>query len=192
VLLFQSFFLFDFRISFTTCWNKAVGRCSQKCLKTQLSYIKNVGNSNSKTRVHFIVFDNTLSLTDIVLRLQTWFYIFLFDTISGLRMRSGRKKLKSKKISDKFKPAAFLETNYLNTDMCKFASSQKEKSRAHSADSSKVCSKPRAFNWIESLTQLCPADMPYWAKNYARKLEISFAPRCQWTSASTQYMTGRH
>jgi len=35
---------------------------------------------------------------------------------------------------------------YLNTDMCKFKSSQKDKSRTQSADSSKTCRKPRAFN----------------------------------------------
>jgi len=39
-----------------------------------------------------------------------------------------------------------VDTSYLNTDMCKFESSQKVKSRAQSAGSLKVCRKPWAFN----------------------------------------------
>jgi len=39
-----------------------------------------------------------------------------------------------------------LETNYLNTDMCKSESSQSLESRAWLTDFSKVCSKPRAFS----------------------------------------------
>jgi len=46
----------------------------------------------------------------------------------------------------------FVETSYLNTDMCKFESSQKEESRAKSADSSKHHSKFITFSplffWI--------------------------------------------
>ena len=34
----------------------------------------------------------------------------------------------------------------MNTDMCKFELSQKDESRAQSADSSKAYEKPRAFN----------------------------------------------
>jgi len=45
-----------------------------------------------------------------------------------------------------FKLFTFVETSYLNTDMRKFESSQKEESRAQTADSSKACSKTRAFN----------------------------------------------
>jgi len=40
----------------------------------------------------------------------------------------------------------FVESSYLNTDVRTFESSQKEESRAQSADSSKACSKPRALN----------------------------------------------
>jgi len=36
-------------------------------------------------------------------------------------------------------------TTYVNTDMCKFESSQKDESRTKSSDSSKACSKPKAF-----------------------------------------------
>jgi len=41
----------------------------------------------------------------------------------------------------------FVETIYLNTDMCKSdsESSQSDESRAQSPDSSKVCRKPTAF-----------------------------------------------
>jgi len=39
-----------------------------------------------------------------------------------------------------------VETSYLNTDMCKFEPSQKDKSGALSAGSSKAYSKSRAFN----------------------------------------------
>jgi len=46
------------------------------------------------------------------------------------------------KIAHGLKPVAFVETSYLNTDMCKFASQQKEESRAQSSDFSKVYSKP--------------------------------------------------
>jgi len=38
-----------------------------------------------------------------------------------------------------------METSYLNTDKCKFESSQKDESRAQSPDSPKACSKARAF-----------------------------------------------
>jgi len=37
---------------------------------------------------------------------------------------------------------------YFNIDMCKFESSQKDESRAQSADSSKAYRKPRALNCI--------------------------------------------
>jgi len=39
-------------------------------------------------------------------------------------------------------------TSYVNTDLYKFEPSQKDESRAHSADSSKVDSKPRAFDSV--------------------------------------------
>jgi len=38
-----------------------------------------------------------------------------------------------------------MESSYLNTDMCRFESSQNDKSRAQSADSTKAYSKPRAI-----------------------------------------------
>jgi len=44
---------------------------------------------------------------------------------------------------------AFVETNYLITDMCKSESSQSyesDESGVHSVDSSTACSRPRAFN----------------------------------------------
>jgi len=39
-----------------------------------------------------------------------------------------------------------METSYLNANMYKFESLQKEESRAQSADSLKAYSKPRGFN----------------------------------------------
>jgi len=39
-----------------------------------------------------------------------------------------------------------VKTSYLNTDVCKFEPSQKDESRAQSADSSKVYSKLITFN----------------------------------------------
>jgi len=44
-----------------------------------------------------------------------------------------------------------VESNYINTDMCKFESSQKHESRTQSADSSKACRKPRASNCRQPL-----------------------------------------
>ena len=43
----------------------------------------------------------------------------------------------------------FVETSYLNTDICKFESSQKEEIRVMSADYLEVHSKPKAFNGCE-------------------------------------------
>jgi len=40
----------------------------------------------------------------------------------------------------------FVESDYLNMDMCKSNSSQSYECGAQSADSSEVCSKLRAFN----------------------------------------------
>ena len=40
-----------------------------------------------------------------------------------------------------------VEWSYLNTDICKFESPQKDESKAQSADSSKAYRKPRAFIW---------------------------------------------
>ena len=48
------------------------------------------------------------------------------------------------KFADGFKTVTFVETNYLNTDIWKFESSQKE-SRTLSADSSKAYSKLDSF-----------------------------------------------
>jgi len=39
-----------------------------------------------------------------------------------------------------------VESTYLNMDMCKFASSQKDESRVQSANSSKTYRKPEVFN----------------------------------------------
>jgi len=44
-----------------------------------------------------------------------------------------------------------VETSYLNTDVCKFESSQKDGSIAHLADSLKAFNKLRAFNNVEPL-----------------------------------------
>jgi len=46
-----------------------------------------------------------------------------------------------KKIVNRFNSVAFVEISYLNADMCKFESLQKEDSRAQSADSSKAYNK---------------------------------------------------
>jgi len=51
------------------------------------------------------------------------------------------------KFADGFKPVTFVESSYLDIDMCKFESSQKDESKAQSADSSKAFSKPRALNF---------------------------------------------
>jgi len=51
-----------------------------------------------------------------------------------------------KQFPDGFQASAIAETSYSNKDMCEFESSQKDESRAQSADSLKDCSKPRAFN----------------------------------------------
>jgi len=42
---------------------------------------------------------------------------------------------------------SLVESIYLNIDMCKCESSQKDECRTWSAGSSKACSKPRAFNY---------------------------------------------
>jgi len=46
------------------------------------------------------------------------------------------------------------ERSNLNRDMCKFERSQKDKSRAQSADSSKECRKPSAFKCVRNLNVL--------------------------------------
>ena len=43
---------------------------------------------------------------------------------------------------------SYVVSSYLNTDMCNFESSQKDESRAQSADSSKAYSTPTAFDLI--------------------------------------------
>jgi len=46
-----------------------------------------------------------------------------------------------------------VESSYLNTDICKFESPQKDESRSQSADSLKVYSKPWALNcWYKDHT----------------------------------------
>jgi len=42
-----------------------------------------------------------------------------------------------------------MEINYLDTDMFKFKSLQKEESRVQSADSLEAYSKPRAYNGLK-------------------------------------------
>ena len=42
----------------------------------------------------------------------------------------------------------FVESNHLNTGMCKSESSQSHESRVQWADSSKACSRLRAVNWL--------------------------------------------
>jgi len=67
--------------------------------------------------------------------------------ISELRMRSvtcNRFPIKRNR-RYWFNFVALVETSYLNTDMCKFETSQSEESTAQSADSSIACFKPRAF-----------------------------------------------
>jgi len=41
--------------------------------------------------------------------------------------------------------------NSMNTDICKFESLQSEKSNAQPADSLKVCSTARAFQWNNAI-----------------------------------------
>ena len=73
-----------------------------------------------------------------------------------------------KKICNRFTSVAVVVTSYLNTGMCKFESSQKE-SRAHSADSSKDCSKPKAFNFHHNCMYFLH-DVPH---KYAWQLSLS-------------------
>ena len=49
------------------------------------------------------------------------------------------------KVCGRFLLVSPAEYSYLNTDMYKFETSQKDESRAQSADSSKEYRKPRAF-----------------------------------------------
>ena len=51
-----------------------------------------------------------------------------------------------------FKPVVLVKNSYLDRDMCKFESSQKDESRAQSSDSSKAHSKSGAFNQHELST----------------------------------------
>jgi len=51
------------------------------------------------------------------------------------------------KNADKFNCVIFEKTSYLNADMRKFESSQKDESRAQRAHSVKAYNKPRAFNF---------------------------------------------
>jgi len=53
------------------------------------------------------------------------------------------------KIADQVNFIVFVES-YLNTEMCKFESSQSEESRAQPADFSKACNKLRAVNYLET------------------------------------------
>jgi len=53
-----------------------------------------------------------------------------------------------KKNADDSNRSSFVETSYLNTDMCKFETTQKWTSRAQSAVSSNIYSKTRAFIYL--------------------------------------------
>ena len=56
-----------------------------------------------------------------------------------------------------------MEINYLDTDMFKFKSLQKEESRVQSADSLEAYSKPRAYN---GLKLIC------WWNNFAESVNL--------------------
>ena len=56
------------------------------------------------------------------------------------------KLISYQKFAGGFKSFTCVEISYWNTNVCKFEPSQKDESRAHSADSSKAYSKLRAFN----------------------------------------------
>jgi len=62
------------------------------------------------------------------------------------RWRVGIHQQITEKTADEFKLVAFLETSHSNAATRKFWSSQKEESRAQSADSLKAYSQPRAYN----------------------------------------------
>ena len=72
---------------------------------------------------------------------------------SGLRMRNfmwNRFPNKSLLIDSLLTP--IVESTYLNRDMCKFESSQKDESRWQSTDSSKAYRKTSAFKWLQDIT----------------------------------------
>jgi len=72
---------------------------------------------------------------------------YLNKVAVGLTMRSvawNRFPTKNLQIDSNSSPC--VESSYLYTDMCKFESSQKDESRAQSADSSKAYTQRRAFN----------------------------------------------
>jgi len=57
-------------------------------------------------------------------------------------------------LADGFNCVAFVDTSYLNADMCKSKSQRSHESKAKSADSSKACNKPRAFSYCTCLFQI--------------------------------------
>jgi len=63
-------------------------------------------------------------------------------------------KLNEKIIEQGKRVQAFVETSYLNADMCTFELSQSEEIRALPADSSKAYNNPRAFNCSGSVENL--------------------------------------
>jgi len=74
---------------------------------------------------------------------------------SGLRMRNftwNRFPIKNLLIDSLLTP--MVESTYLNRDMCKFDSSQKDESRWQSTDSSKAYRNTSAFKWRERPVQL--------------------------------------
>ena len=82
-----------------------------------------------------------------------------------------------------------VKSTYLNVDMCKFESSQKDESRAQSVDSSKACRKPRVFNCFELfsfyLRGLAITRLPFMA--YLACCEVKFAA----TSLETHFKDPR-
>jgi len=91
-----------------------------------------------------------------VIVMMLWCEIVLWTTRStvrskltaGLRMRTvAWNRFPLGKNADKFNCVIFEKTSYLNADMRKFESSQKDESRAQRAHSVKAYNKPRAFNF---------------------------------------------
>ena len=95
----------------------------------------------SKESIRKFVIGNRVHLT---LRIPSLLY--LNTNLGCVRFTWNRFPIIILLIISLFTP--IVESSYLNIDMCKFESSQKDESRKQSHDSSEAYRKPGAFNWI--------------------------------------------
>jgi len=103
--------------------------------------------------IHFILEFVVFSALTLAFQLFTRKVCLQF---SGLRMRNftwNRLPIKNVLIDSLLTP--IVESTHLNIDMCMFESSQKDKSRAQSADSSRAYRKPSAFNCYITSMMFC-------------------------------------